>query len=32
MTWDQIWTWLIWPGFVTLVVAVGGLWYSRHIP
>ena len=32
MTWDQVVNWLIYPGIATLVVAVGGVWLSRHIP
>lgn len=32
MTWDQIVTWLIVPGVVTLGLGVAGLWLSRYIP
>jgi hypothetical protein len=32
MTWDQVVSWLIIPGLVALIVGVGGVWLSRHIP
>ena len=32
MTWDQVVTWLILAGAAALIIAVGGVWLSRHIP
>jgi hypothetical protein len=32
MTWDQIVTWLIFPGCVALFIGVGGVVLSRYIP
>jgi len=32
MTWDQAVTLLILPGMVALILAIGGIWLSRHTP
>jgi hypothetical protein len=32
MTWDQTLTWLIWPAFVTLGIAIAAVVASRYIP
>jgi len=32
MTWDQVVNWLLVPAMVALIVGVGAVWWSRHIP
>ena len=32
MTWEQTFTWLIWPAFVTLGIAIAAVVASRYIP
>jgi hypothetical protein len=32
MTWDQIVIWLVLPAVGTIIVGVGAVWLSRHIP
>ncbi len=32
MTWDQAVTWIIVPVIGGLLIAVGGVWLSRHLP
>jgi hypothetical protein len=32
VTWDQAVTWLIVPAVVGTLIAVGGIWLSRHMP
>ena len=32
MTWDQVVTWLIVPGAVTIVLVIAGLIAARYIP
>lgn len=31
MNWDQIFTWLILPGFIAVVCGVGAILFARHI-
>jgi xanthine/uracil/vitamin C permease (AzgA family) len=32
MTWDQVVTWVIVPGVITVLLTVAGVWLSRYIP
>lgn len=32
MTWDQVVTWIVIPVIGGLLIAGGGIWYSRRIP
>jgi hypothetical protein len=32
MRWDQVVTWLIIPAVGAIILGIGGIWLSRHIP
>jgi len=32
MTWDQVFWWVIFPCGGALLIGLGAVWYSRHIP